>query len=84
MHFVTAREHDVVIENRLRVEAKGAGRVRVVGRGLRFWATEANMGQREIGESLVGGVPAYRRIVLFFPRLHLIVARYLCQICLRC
>ena len=31
MHFVTALEHDVVIEIRPRVRAKGAGRVRVVG-----------------------------------------------------
>jgi hypothetical protein len=31
MHFVTALEHDVVIEIRPRREKKGAGRVRVVG-----------------------------------------------------
>ncbi len=31
MHFVTALEHDVVIEIRPRAGAKGAGRVRVVG-----------------------------------------------------
>jgi hypothetical protein len=31
MHFVTALEHDVVIEIRPRGVKKGAGRVRVVG-----------------------------------------------------
>jgi len=31
MHFVTALEHDVVIEIRPRAAKKGAGRVRVVG-----------------------------------------------------
>lgn len=31
MHFVTALEHDVVIEIRPRASAKGVGRVRVVG-----------------------------------------------------
>jgi len=31
MHFVTALEHDVVIEIRPREKKKGAGRVRVVG-----------------------------------------------------
>jgi predicted XRE-type DNA-binding protein len=31
MHFVTALEHDVVIEIRPRAGKKGAGRVRVVG-----------------------------------------------------
>jgi predicted XRE-type DNA-binding protein len=31
MHFVTALEHDVVIEIRPRAEKKGMGRVRVVG-----------------------------------------------------
>ena len=36
MHFVTALEHDVVIEIRPRAGAKGAGRVRVVGAALGF------------------------------------------------
>jgi hypothetical protein len=31
MHFVTALEHDVVIEIRPRAEKEGAGRVLVVG-----------------------------------------------------